>query len=173
MPDDPESPEVPDDEQTMLQDESPGAGGATPLTPVTPGRSGGATFSTSGQVLGTIGDFEVVDKLGQGGMGAVYRARQISLDRLVALKILPHQFEEDEDYVARFQREARVAAGLNHPNLVRVFASGQADGSHFEYPDWGGHDPLVSGREGLNTMHMLEGGDRSAKLNQAVELPLT
>jgi formylglycine-generating enzyme required for sulfatase activity len=78
-----------------------------------------------------IGDYEILGKLGQGGMGAVYRARQLSLDRVVALKILPSQLEEEENYVARFQREAAVAAGLNHPNLVHVYASGVADGSHF------------------------------------------
>jgi hypothetical protein len=81
--------------------------------------------------LESIGDYQVIDKLGQGGMGAVYRARQARLDRVVALKILPAQFEEDADYVARFQREATLAASLNHPNLVRVYAAGQADGCHY------------------------------------------
>ena len=81
--------------------------------------------------LEVIGDFEVLAKLGQGGMGAVYRARQISLDRQVALKILPSHFEGDADYVSRFQREARVAASLSHPNLVKVYASGLADGNHY------------------------------------------
>ena len=79
----------------------------------------------------TVGDFEVMAKLGQGGMGAVYRARQIPLDREVALKILPASLEADEDYVARFQREACFAASLNHANLVRVYASGEADGCHY------------------------------------------
>jgi serine/threonine protein kinase len=79
----------------------------------------------------SIGGFEVIDKLGQGGMGAVYRARQVSLGRLVALKVLPQQFEVDEEFVARFQREAKVAASLNHPNLVRVYSSGEADGCHY------------------------------------------
>src|SRR3954471_21190447 len=78
-----------------------------------------------------IGDFEIHGKLGQGGMGAVYRARQVSLDRMVALKILPSQFEDDDSYVTRFQREASVAASLHHPNLVRVYTSGHADGCHF------------------------------------------
>lgn len=93
--------------------------------------SSGSIRSTAQPLYEQIGDFEVLDKLGQGGMGAVYRARQLSLDRLVALKILPSQFEEDETYVTRFQREATVAASLNHPNLVRVFASGEADGCHY------------------------------------------
>ena len=78
-----------------------------------------------------IGDFEVLGKLGAGGMGAVYRARQVSLGRMVALKVLPAQFMEDAESVARFQREARVAAGLNHGNLVKVYAAGEAEGSHY------------------------------------------
>jgi serine/threonine protein kinase len=78
-----------------------------------------------------IGDYEVLGKLGQGGMGAVYRARQISLDRQVALKLLPSTLEADPEFVSRFQREARVAANLNHANLVKVYSSGKADGSHF------------------------------------------
>ena len=78
-----------------------------------------------------IGDFEILDKIGQGGMGAVYRARQITLDRVVALKLLPEYFADDEDAVARFQREARVSAGLAHANLVHVFSSGVISGTHF------------------------------------------
>jgi len=78
-----------------------------------------------------IGDYEVLGKLGQGGMGAVYRARQISLDRVVALKVLPQQFADDPDFVSRFQREARVATSFHHANLVAVYSSGQADGVHF------------------------------------------
>ena len=78
-----------------------------------------------------IGDFEVLSKLGQGGMGAVYRARQISLDRQVALKLLPAAFEADAEFVTRFQREARIAASLSHPNLVKVYSSGLADGCHY------------------------------------------
>ncbi len=78
-----------------------------------------------------IGDFEVIGKLGQGGMGAVYRARQISLDRQVALKILPAQYEQDAEFVGRFQREGRVAASLSHANLVKVYTTGFASGCHF------------------------------------------
>lgn len=81
--------------------------------------------------IGRVGDFEVIDKLGQGGMGTVYRARQVSLDRVVALKVLPPHAIDDEDAVRRFQREAALAASLNHPNLVRVYAAGEADGSHY------------------------------------------
>lgn len=82
-------------------------------------------------VLETIGDYEVIDKLGQGGMGAVYRARQVSLDRIVALKLLPQDATQDPEAVSRFEREAKVAAQLAHPNLVRVLTNGHASGSYF------------------------------------------
>jgi len=101
-----------------------------PVSP-TPLSTRGFSLPIAQPQVASIGDYEIIDKLGQGGMGAVYRARQISLDRVVALKVLPQQFEEDDDFVARFQREATVAARLNHPNLVRVYSSGVADGSHF------------------------------------------
>jgi serine/threonine protein kinase len=93
--------------------------------------SSGVQNATVHQSLGTVGDYEILDKLGEGGMGAVYRARQLMLDRLVALKLLPPHAMDDDDRVRRFQREATLAAGLNHPNLVRVFTSGQAGGSFY------------------------------------------
>ena len=96
-----------------------------------PPPSGDETILTPGARFETVGDFEIISKLGQGGMGAVYRARQRSLDRQVALKILPATLEADADFVTRFQREARVAASLNHANLVKVYASGAADVTHF------------------------------------------
>jgi len=79
----------------------------------------------------TLGEFEILERLGQGGMGAVYKARQLSLKRLVALKTLQSAVAEDEDYIARFQQEAVAAAGLSHPNLVQVYSAGQSDGLHW------------------------------------------
>jgi hypothetical protein len=69
---------------------------------------------------------EILDLLGAGGMGAVYRARQRGLDRLVALKILPPQFAADPAFAERFAREARTLARLNHPNIVDVYDLGRA-----------------------------------------------
>ncbi|MCK6471894.1 MAG: protein kinase [Planctomycetes bacterium] len=66
-----------------------------------------------------IGNFEILAKLGQGGMGAVFKARQISLDRTVALKILPPSIAKNGKFIERFQREARASAKLNHPNIVQ------------------------------------------------------
>ncbi len=69
--------------------------------------------------LKEIAGFEIISKLGQGGMGAVFKARQKSLDRIVALKILPKSIANDGHFIERFQREARASAKLNHPNIVQ------------------------------------------------------
>ena len=69
---------------------------------------------------------EILELLGQGGMGAVYKARQPGLDRLVALKILPPEAVRDPSFAERFSREARALAKLNHPNIVSVYDSGKA-----------------------------------------------
>ncbi|HEY3323885.1 MAG TPA: serine/threonine-protein kinase [Planctomycetota bacterium] len=66
-----------------------------------------------------VGGYELLSKLGQGGMGAVFKARQISLDRIVALKVLPPRIAKDAAFIERFQREARASAKLNHPNIVQ------------------------------------------------------
>ena len=68
-----------------------------------------------------IGVFEIVAKLGEGGMGEVYRARDTKLDRDVALKVLPELFIRDPERLARFEREAKVLASLNHPNIAQVY----------------------------------------------------
>jgi serine/threonine protein kinase len=76
--------------------------------------------------------------VGQGGMGAVYKARQPALDRLVALKVLPLEGGADRGFAERFTREARALAKLNHPNIVAVHEFGQVEGLHFfimEYVD--------------------------------------
>src|ERR1700733_2331951 len=78
-----------------------------------------------------LGEFEILERLGQGGMGAVYKARQTSLDRIVALKTLRASLAEDADYTARFRQEAKVAAVLDHPNLVRVISAGESEGLHW------------------------------------------
>ena len=71
---------------------------------------------------------EVLQLLGQGGMGAVYKARQPGLDRFVAVKILPPEISRDPAFAERFTREARSLAKLNHPNIVSVFDFGQSGG---------------------------------------------
>src|SRR5450432_657701 len=82
--------------------------------------------------------FEILEMLGRGGMGVVYKARQLQLDRLVALKILPPVDALSADFVARFTREARALAKLNHANIVTVHDFGETGGLYYivmEYVD--------------------------------------
>src|SRR3984957_13013007 len=69
----------------------------------------------------TIAHYRISGRLGQGGMGAVYRAMDTKLGREVAIKVLPRSFAEDADRVARFSREAKVLASLNHPNIAQIY----------------------------------------------------
>jgi len=79
----------------------------------------------------TLGEFEIVEFLGRGGMGAVYKARQASLDRLVAIKVLPRAFSRDTSFVERFGREARAAAAVSHPNIIEIHAVGYERGYQY------------------------------------------
>ena len=78
-----------------------------------------------------IGSYEVTGHLGSGGMGEVYRARDTKLDRDVALKVLPEAFTSDPDRLARFEREAKVLASLNHPNIGSIYGLEEAEGGKF------------------------------------------
>ena len=69
-----------------------------------------------------LGAYEVTALIGQGGMGEVYRARDTKLRRDVALKVLPDVFADDPERLARFQREAKVLASLNHPNIASIYS---------------------------------------------------
>ncbi|MBY0587775.1 protein kinase [bacterium] len=79
----------------------------------------------------TLGDFMIERIIGRGGMGEVFLARQISLDRHVALKILKPELAGDQQYLKRFEAEARSLAPISHPNIVSVYAIGENDGLHF------------------------------------------
>jgi serine/threonine protein kinase len=68
-----------------------------------------------------IGHYEILAPLGKGGMGEVYRAKDTKLDREVAIKILPEAFAADAERLARFEREAKVLAALNHPNIAQIY----------------------------------------------------
>ena len=78
-----------------------------------------------------IGGYKILERLGRGGMGTVFKAKQISLNRVVALKVLASKFAKDPKFVEKFVSEARAAGQLNHPNVVQVFDVGQLGGLHF------------------------------------------
>jgi serine/threonine protein kinase/Tol biopolymer transport system component len=79
----------------------------------------------------TLGSYEVISPLGAGGMGEVYLAEDRRLGRKVALKILPASFTRSADRVRRFEREARAASALNHPNILTIYEIGEREGAHF------------------------------------------
>ncbi|MBN1788130.1 MAG: serine/threonine protein kinase [Sedimentisphaerales bacterium] len=78
-----------------------------------------------------IPGYKILGKLGAGAMAIVYKAKQLSLDRIVAIKILPKRFSENPDYVMRFYKEGKAAAKLNHNNIVAAYDVGEAGGYHY------------------------------------------
>jgi|GEM_PF-2375139 len=105
-----------------------------------------------------LAGYRVLKKIGQGGMGSVYIAEQVSLKREVALKVLSEKFVADSAFVDQFLNEARAAGALNHPNVVQVYDVGQADGRYFfsmEFVPGGSIEDKIRGkaaewREALN-----------------------
>ncbi len=78
-----------------------------------------------------LGDFEIIGELGRGGMGVVYEARQVSLNRKVALKVISSALGLSSKAKVRFQREAEAAGKLHHTNIVPIYATGEEDGTHY------------------------------------------
>jgi serine/threonine protein kinase len=106
------------------------------------------------ELAGLFPQLEIQQLLGQGGMGAVYRARQPALERLVALKILPPQTSDDAGFAERFTREARALARLNHPNIVGVYEFGVAGSLHYFVMEY---------VEGLNLRQVQQAGQFSPR----------
>lgn len=123
------------------------AGGPSPPPPPVPGNSslpidvvlektvasgsegGKPANETSVAVAPKVAGYELLELLGKGGMGEVWKARQLSLNRVVALKVLPEKFARDAEFVKRFEKEATALAALSHPNIVQIIDRGQA-GEH-------------------------------------------
>jgi Serine/threonine protein kinase len=114
----------------------------------------------------TFDHFALVETLGVGGMGTVYKARDTLLDRLVALKLLRKDLGGEKDHTSRLQQEARVAASVNHPNVIQVFSSGTDHGQFYvvmELVDHGSLDDLIEQRNRLPEGQVLESGIQVAK----------
>src|SRR5262249_24549221 len=110
---------------------------------------------TRAQLAAYFPQLEILELIGQGGMGAVYKARHAKTDRLVAVKILPPEVARDTGFMERFTREARSLARLNHPNIVTIFDFVESDGLYYftmEYVD------------GKNVRELLEAGEFAPRL---------
>src|SRR5437660_3796003 len=108
----------------------------------------------------------LLETLGLGGMGTVYKARDTLLDRFVALKLLRKDLAGDKDHTFRLREEARVAASVNHPNVIQVFSSGTDHGQFYvvmELVDHGTLDDLIEKRNRLSEEQVLESGIQVAK----------
>ncbi len=95
-----------------------------------------------------FGDFEIIEVAGRGGMGVVYRARQITLERVVALKVISPEIADAPDFTDRFRRESRLAASIDHPHVVSIFGAGELEGRAYismQWVDGTSLDQLVSG----------------------------
>jgi len=118
-----------------------------------------------------LGSYELVEEVGEGSTGTVYRARHRGLDSIVALKVLSPELARDPRFLERFQREARAAAALSHPNLVRAFDAGEAEGYHYiatEYVEGQSLDVILDRRGTLPVEEAADViGQIAAALSQA------
>lgn len=123
-----------------------------------------------------LGNFLLLGLLGKGGMGAVYRGLDTSLDRPVAIKVMLTSLGENKEFVETFRREAQAAAALNHPNIVQTYSFGVAQGQPYivmELLDGGRFDQMIAGGEPLNEALVMKiGADVADGLNAAASIGL-
>jgi serine/threonine protein kinase len=116
-----------------------------------------------------FGGYEVVAPIGAGAMGEVYRARDATLGRDVALKILPEAFQSDPERLARFEREARTLAALNHPNIAQIYGlerSGETSALVMELVDGPGLDDLIA--RGMSRPGSMTSTDPGAMVDESL-----
>lgn len=106
-------------------------------------------------IVEQISHYRIINKIGAGGMGEVYRARDTRLDREVAIKVLPAEFAQDADRLKRFEQEARATSALNHPNILTVYDIGTHEGAPYIVEE------------------LLEGEELRAQLNESAISPKT
>ena len=119
----------PSSPSTTLQDRPPDVIDTNHANDSTPPRDASETPMDTSNLLGQrlFGEYTIVDKLGEGGMGSVYLAKQATIDQKIAVKVLHEDSAKDNEMIQRFHREARVVSMLTHPNIIRVFVFGRTD----------------------------------------------